>query len=384
MKFVCDSEKCTGCGLCKNICPRNAIQMVPKETTGHFYPVIDSEKCVDCGLCRKMCPTMDEEEFREPKVVYAAWRKNAGQQKGSSSGGVAAALYETAIANGFYIVGTWTTDDFVTQMKATKELCDIESFTSSKYVQADSDDVYEKIGGLIRQKERVLFIGTPCQCAAARKLYNSKEYLITVDLICHGVPSQSTFRDYLEWIQKKKNKEITEASFRTPYGEEMTLKSKGKVIWKRKMREDYYLDAFNSGMLNNEACYECRYAQEKRASDITIGDFWGIGKKEPFAHPGRKVSVVTVNTQKGMELLSKCDSLMMVERSYEEATQGNTQLRHPLVRHEKRELFWQVYRDEGIEQAFIHTIYQEVSRTYWKNTVKRAPKELVKRLIGRR
>ena len=65
MKFVCDSEKCTGCGLCKNICPRNAIQMVPKETTGHFYPVIDSEKCVDCGLCRKMCPTMDEEEFRE-------------------------------------------------------------------------------------------------------------------------------------------------------------------------------------------------------------------------------------------------------------------------------------------------------------------------------
>ena len=55
MKFVCDSEKCTGCGLCKNICPRNAIQMVPKETTGHFYPVIDSEKCVDCGLCRKKC-----------------------------------------------------------------------------------------------------------------------------------------------------------------------------------------------------------------------------------------------------------------------------------------------------------------------------------------
>lgn len=75
---------------------------------------------------------------------------------------------------------------------------------------------------------------------------------------------------------------------------------------------------------------------------------------------------------------------MMVERSYEEAIKGNTQLRHPSVRHEKRELFWQVYRDEGIEQAFIHTIYQEVSRTYWKNTVKRAPKELVKRLIGRR
>ena len=59
MKFVCDSEKCTGCGLCKNICPRNAIQMVPKETTGHFYPVIDSEKSVEIGLRRKINKKID-------------------------------------------------------------------------------------------------------------------------------------------------------------------------------------------------------------------------------------------------------------------------------------------------------------------------------------
>lgn len=269
-------------------------------------------------------------------------------------------------------------------MKISSEPCDIEAFKSSKYVQADPDDVYEKIAKLIRQREKVLFIGTPCQCAAARKIRNSNEYLITVDFICHGVPSQKILSDYLKWIQEKKHKEITEISFRTPYGVEMTVKAKNQIIWKRKINEDYYLNAFNNGLLHNEACYECRYAQEKRASDLTVGDFWGIGKKEPFTHPGRKVSVVTVNTQKGMELLNKCDSLMMVERSYEEAIKGNTQLRHPSVRHEKRELFWQVYRDEGIEQAFIHTIYQEVSRTYWKNTVKRAPKELVKRLIGRR
>lgn len=384
MKFVCDSEKCTGCGLCKSSCPRNAIQMADKETTGHFYAVIDSEKCVDCGLCSKLCPAMGEEEFREPQVVYAAWRKNASQQKGSSSGGVAAALYETAISNGYYIVGTYIADDFVTKMKVSNEPCDIEAFKSSKYVQADPNDVYEKIAKLIRQREKVLFIGTPCQCAAARKIRNSNEYLITVDFICHGVPSQKILSDYLKWIQEKKHKEITEISFRTPYGVEMTLKAKNQIIWKRKINEDYYLNAFNNGLLHNEACYECRYAQEKRASDLTVGDFWGIGKKEPFAHPGRKVSVVTVNTQKGVELLNKCDSLMMVERSYEEATKGNTQLRHPSFRHEKRELFWQVYRDVGIEQAFIHTIYQEVSRTYWKNTVKRAPKELVKKLIGRR
>ena len=50
MKFVSDSEKCTCWGLCKNICARNDIQMVPNDTSCHFYPVIDSETCAGRGL----------------------------------------------------------------------------------------------------------------------------------------------------------------------------------------------------------------------------------------------------------------------------------------------------------------------------------------------
>lgn len=384
MDYICENGKCTGCGACKSVCPRGAIQMAENAVTGHFYPSIDETLCVDCGLCKKSCPSNDKESFVEPQKVYAAWRKSAQAQKGSSSGGVAAALYETAIAKGFYVVGTYMDENFLPRMQVTKNIDDLDSFKGSKYVQANTETVYTDIKRLIANGERVLFIGTPCQCSAARKVTSNNEKLITVDLICHGVPSQRTFLDYLKWIEKRTNKNITSMSFRSEYGVEMTCSSNQKVIWKRRITEDYYLAAFNGGLMHNEACYQCRFAQRERVADLTIGDFWGIGKEEPFNAPGRKVSVITVNTDKGKDLLQLCQSLELVEREYDEAVKGNTQLRHPSIAHKDKEVFWDTYVEKGIEQAFRSTIYREITDRYVKNKVKRAPKELIKKIIRRK
>lgn len=384
MNTICESQKCTGCGACKSVCPRQAIEMIEKSTTGHFYPMIDESKCVNCGLCKKVCPSNDEEVFVEPQKVYAAWRTDANKQKGSSSGGVAAVLYETAIKNGYFVVGTYADKNFLPKMKVTNYREDLEGFKSSKYVQADTGSVYEDVKRLIAQGEKILFIGTPCQCLAARKLVLNRENLITVELICHGVPSQSIFKDYIKWIEKRKKKKIADMSFRSTYGEEMIFKANNKVIWKRRHQEDYYLTAFSNGMIINEVCTQCQFAKRERSADITIGDFWGIGKVEPFKGPGRKVSVVAVISEKGKELLQLCDGLTLVERSYEEAVEGNTQLRHPVGVHKDREKFWKEYNEKGIEQAFYSTIYDEVTKKYRKNYMKRAPKEFIKRILRRK
>ncbi len=384
MNTICESQKCTGCGACKCVCPKQAIKMVEKSTTGHFYPMIDEDKCVNCGLCKKVCPSNEEELFLEPKKVYAAWRKDEIKQKGSSSGGVAAALYETAIDNGYYVVGTYADKNFLPRMKVTNNSEDLEGFKSSKYVQADTGSVYEDIKRLIVQGEKILFIGTPCQCSAARKLVLNKESLITIELICHGVPSQRIFADYLKWIENCKKKKITEMSFRSSYGEEMIFKANSKIIWKRRHQEDYYLSAFSNGIIINDVCCECKFAQQERSADVTIGDFWGIGKVIPFKTPGRKVSVVAVNTEKGKDFFQLCNSLIIEERSYGEAVEGNTQLRHPVGIHKAREIFWKVYKEKGIEQAFYSTIYDEVTKRYRKNYLKRAPKEFIKRILRRK
>ena len=43
-KLVVDKDKCTGCMVCFNCCPKKAIKM--EEKNGFYFPKIDEEKCI--------------------------------------------------------------------------------------------------------------------------------------------------------------------------------------------------------------------------------------------------------------------------------------------------------------------------------------------------
>ena len=46
-----DSEKCTGCGVCIDVCPLEAISL------NDGIAVIDEDTCTECGLCVDECPS---------------------------------------------------------------------------------------------------------------------------------------------------------------------------------------------------------------------------------------------------------------------------------------------------------------------------------------
>jgi len=48
-KIAVKSEKCVGCGICEEVCPRGAIKV------GEIA-IIDEAKCNLCGLCVRECP----------------------------------------------------------------------------------------------------------------------------------------------------------------------------------------------------------------------------------------------------------------------------------------------------------------------------------------
>lgn len=53
-------ERCKGCELCVDICPKAIIQMSEKTNDiGHLYAIIiDKDKCTGCALCCQMCPDL--------------------------------------------------------------------------------------------------------------------------------------------------------------------------------------------------------------------------------------------------------------------------------------------------------------------------------------
>jgi 4Fe-4S ferredoxin len=59
--FTLDKTHCTGCGICVEVCPREAIEIkkVQKSKEGRAQrPIIDidEQKCHYCGICSSICP----------------------------------------------------------------------------------------------------------------------------------------------------------------------------------------------------------------------------------------------------------------------------------------------------------------------------------------
>ena len=344
---IADRKHCTGCGACADICPAGCISMKTSEE-GFLFPVVEESRCTGCGVCGKACHALNPPEKRPPRKAYAAWAGDDSVRTTSSSGGVYSVLGEYVLENGGVISGC----RFDGEMVLKHELCDrpggTARFRGSKYVQCFTDGIYRKIKQELARGRTVLFTGTPCQVAGLRA-YLGRPYdtLITCDLVCHGVPSQKIFRTYLERHRLTPDPERSVIAFRDLKGWGdfyMRISGPDDRQWRSDDDTNEFLRAFLSGYDYNEACYECPYACMERTGDLTLADFWGLGKTVPFdGDPSKGCSLIFVNTEKGGELLQAVrQKLFLAERTPEEARQGNGQLRNPAPRQPMRDVFYRM------------------------------------------
>lgn len=66
-KNIKDNCSCSGCGVCKTVCPKNAITFVT-DAKGFPRPIVN-ESCIHCGLCVKQCH--EHKLFTGHKVLKA-------------------------------------------------------------------------------------------------------------------------------------------------------------------------------------------------------------------------------------------------------------------------------------------------------------------------
>ncbi|MBQ7474557.1 MAG: 4Fe-4S binding protein [Clostridia bacterium] len=58
-KVTFETERCKGCGLCVDVCPRGIVVILSDKLNGKGYhpaSVSDQEKCIACAMCATMCP----------------------------------------------------------------------------------------------------------------------------------------------------------------------------------------------------------------------------------------------------------------------------------------------------------------------------------------
>lgn len=384
-------EACCGCGACLNICPKEAILMKEDEY-GFFYPVIDEERCIRCGQCRKVCAFQNREETNEPIECYAAISRNTEQASKSASGGVFAAIAEKVIDDSGVVYGAAFSEKWGVHHVKVTTLKELVTIQGSKYAHSNIERNFFEAKKDLLTGRKVLFSGTPCQIAGLYG-YLGRDYdnLITIDIVCHGVPSTKMLQDYLKTIEDKQGGKIINYTFRDKslgWGINSSAVINGKKIniWQS---SSSYLYFFTRGWIYRENCYKCKYTCEHRPADITLGDYWGIEKQHPNYigkgkwDEGKGISCLIANTDKGVHIIkSVTDRIAIKPSTFEKISKGNSQLRAPCSPG-NREKVLNVYAKNGwgcLEEQFQISQGLHIYLGFLKSLIPTPIKRVLKRI----
>ena len=390
-----NKENCCGCTACKNICPKNAIEMKEDEE-GFLYPNIDKEKCIDCGLCKKVCPIINKVPNKPPiqQEAYVVNNKNVLVRKQSTSGGAFTAIAEYVIKNNGIVYGASFVNNFNVQHNYTTNINDLQKFRGSKYVQSDVKNTFREVRDFLNAGKMICYSGTPCQIEGLKK-YLGKEYenLITVDVVCHAVPSPLVWRKYLHYQKKKlKMNNIIQVLFRdkSKYGYKystMTIKADNK-IYQAGVETDPFLRAFFEDLSVRPSCYNCQFKKQYRVSDFTIWDCFEVEKFDNKLDDDKGTSRILIHTKKGKKVFDEISNQFDYKNiDVDDIVQGVKEMYFSVSKNQNRENFFkdinQLEEEEFFNKYFPDNIKVKVERTIRKVLAKLGIYNKIKKVAQR-
>lgn len=396
--ILCKENECTACAVCQQICPHNAIEMVANDK-GFLYPQINTQQCIQCLLCEHKCPILKpERKVNNEPQIYACWNKNEKIRQNSSSGGAFSAIAEYILSQNGYVWGAAYDKNLKLVYQYACIPKDLAKLRKSKYIQCEVGNAFKEIKKQLSENKTVLFVGTSCHI---RGLYSYipqeiTHNLITVDFICHGVPSQAVFRKYINWLEKKYDDKLTDFNFRDKrYGWDNGILTIGKF---QKTGEQKFMNDENSffyGMLHNlfirPCCHECTSNGLKREADFTIADFWGIGRNEKFPYEKEKnkgISLLALNSDKAQIIFHKGikNKIYYIKRTLEEAHQGNWNYKFSTKRNINTIRFWEEFKQTNNWEEllyFFRPTFFEYCKLFIKQYLGPTIANKLRKLIGR-
>lgn len=381
MEWNLNSEECTGCCACADICPVEAISM-RIDALGSRRPQLNSERCVSCGKCKRICPQISSSIIEGgEKIAYIGICDISRLYEKSSSGGIFAAVAYPFLERGGIVYGAAINyqDGLIkcqhTRITTIKELYRIQG---SKYVQSKMDGVYKQVKDDLRGGKMVLFSGTSCQVDAIKKYIGEHDNLYTIDLVCHGVPKDKIFNDYIDYIESKYKTKIEDVSFRVKNHSSLWSKSSYvlKLTSRRGMGFRYffipkdksaYFKLFLTRAGYRESCYHCKYASLKKASDLTLGDFRpsSMEKRRYSLCDNKTYSSIIVHNTKGKTLLGYGKSMIsVIPMELDEMVKHHSNLQRPSSMSDSGKQMLGIYLQKGIP-----ALQHQIDRGYLKEQI---------------
>lgn len=351
---------CCGCSACEQACPRRCITML-EDTEGFLYPHTDETACVDCGLCEKACPVLSPYPGRRPQKSFAAINRQEDVRLKSSSGGIFSLLAENIIAGGGMVYGARYTSTWDVEHHGTDKASELPQYRGSKYVQSRIGHCFIEIRKLLEEGKPVMFVGTPCQVAALHHfLGKSYSQLLTVDFVCHGVPSPAVWKWYIADFVRR-NRFISFTCTKDPHKAirniEFRNKDKGWLeyrmviqlsgLLKRRFswyhRRNPYMKSFLLNLNIRRSCSQCSCKGGSSNSDITLADFWNVNKVTEGFDDDKGTSLILLNTEKGMAAFNDIEC-MRQEVDFDKAIQFNQAWHTSYTVNKRRAEFFQSYK----------------------------------------
>ncbi len=396
---------CCGCSACVIKCPKQCITLIEDEE-GFLYPKVDESRCISCSQCLKVCPHLNPFEGRKALQVISAYNFNETIRLESSSGGMFTLLAERIITQGGIVFGARFDETWNVIIDFTDNYEGLSPFRGSKYVQANTNDTFKKCESFLKSGRLVLYSGTPCQIAGL-KHYLCKEYdnLVTIDFVCHGVPSPKVWRLYLSEVQNRLSSNsisdtattdlrspITSINFReksdgwkrfrfvVDFNSNISASKDGFKICECH-RENVFMKAFLSDMILRPSCYYCKSKKLKSGADITLGDFWGANFIQPDMFDDKGTSLVLINSKKGQLLMNglNCKTRNL---NYNDAYRSNQAIEDSAIEWPKRKLFFEKLNYTESVEVLIKEMLKPPASMIVRNAFL-FPYKCVKRIVNR-
>lgn len=351
---ICKHSLCTGCAACMNVCPKKVIEMSP-DWRGFLYPKVNEKACVDCGLCKLRCPANASSKSKyEFKSAYVFIDKDKQNLLNASSGGAFGVIARYVLNHGGVVFGVSMNNEYDVNIIKAETPDELLLLHGSKYVQTNVGYAYDEIKEQLNKGREVLFCGCPCHVAALKSVLNKDyENLITMDLVCHGVPSQKYFKDYVKDI-KTHNRQIDGLKFRWKTNPEEKIQKSldgTKNYYVAYRNWDYYMIYFFWGKGYRNSCYLCRYAGEVRNSDFTIGDFWQNKRvKLPIdvTYGSSTIYPNTIKAQRLLYLYKEAGTFIKLKSLEDAAGKDGSHLMHPSKNDIRTNLIHLLYKLLGV------------------------------------